>query len=652
MDLANSVFSGSRRIDLIPCTSNEGHLCNIFGDISLWNKCFWQFHLELRELAPGRLSLVEKHEAYIEACTDDNMWEEMQAVVTLLHHLLTRHHCWNLTTALLHLNHLRVLEFQYVTFNRTFIEGLSEFLVSTKSLTTLTMADQRFGCEKNAVAFVQALGRNQSITTLSLDVTPIGVESLDWQPRRPISLQYAVILADYLCGNKTLRTLSVRGGYDGRFTAVAPVVMALGQNDTLTNFSLVRLSVEDEDIELITWLLSQNQTLTSFKMIRCEVRLVSSRSYSSLAALANNKTLEELTLDLPWLKSERRSLFRSLGSNQSLKKVTLERLTDFGDISCGLRDSGVDSTFFIGTHCVLQNTVDALTECKEYSSVIVMSESFATFELLLTTLSLLPSCGHVTSLCLALQPEHFEGRASSLIAQCITGMTALRNLELSIDVTVIEDVCSKARRELAQALSANKTLRTLRVYGPWFGETEEEMLADTLQSSRTLCELYFYPWDHRGVISLMRKLSPNFSSNYSLLVIRVQRSCLINDDWFTIADVVRRNCSLVTRAAHFVMGRRLKYCAAAAELVHSNPGLVEKVQELASVDENEAALRIKTSLRSFSELNDFMRLAGVVKYGVTCHSRDGGQKQLVDIGRDCWLCIRQYLKAGDILDEQ
>ncbi|KAL1483506.1 hypothetical protein MTO96_033138 [Rhipicephalus appendiculatus] len=150
----------------------------------------------------------------------------------------------------------------------------------------------------------------------------------------------------------------------------------------------------------------------------------------------------------------------------------------------------------------------------------------------------------------------------------------------------------------------------------------------------------------------MRKLSPNFSNNYSLLGMRLQLPWHIGGDWYTVAEVIRRNCSLVTRAAHFVTGRRLRYCAEAAELVHSNPGLVEKVQELASVDENDAALRIKTSLRSFSELNDFMRLAGVVKYGVTCHSRDDGQKQLVDIGRDCWLCIRQYLKAGDILDEQ
>uniref|UniRef100_A0A131YNY1 Nlr family card domain protein n=1 Tax=Rhipicephalus appendiculatus TaxID=34631 RepID=A0A131YNY1_RHIAP len=178
------------------------------------------------------------------------------------------------------------------------------------------------------------------------------------------------------------------------------------------------------------------------------------------------------------------------------------------------------------------------------------------------------------------------------------------------------------------------------------------MLADTLQNSRTLCDLSFYPDDYKSAVLLVRKLSPSFSANYTLLSMRLSKRRELGADWFTVADVVRRNFSLVTRAAHFVAGTRHKYCAAAAELVHFNPGLVTKVQELASVDEGEAVLRIKNSLKSFSELDEFMRMAGVVKESVACHRRDDGQTQLVDLGRDCWLCIRQYLKVGDILDPQ
>ncbi|KAH7943630.1 hypothetical protein HPB52_009634 [Rhipicephalus sanguineus] len=698
MALAKSVFCGSRRIDLIPCTNSEGRLCHIFRDISLWNEYIWILDLELRELSPGQLSLVKKHKAYVGAYANiQNMLEQTESVATLLHHLLTRHQCVssavidtsifrhhhqlicdalckslslkklklealqpatpasrNIATALLWLNQLQELEFQYVTFNRYFIDGLSEFLASTRSLTTFAVGHENFCCKDDAVAFAQALGRNQSITTMSFDITLLLTGPL-W-PEMPVSHQHADMLADCLCGNKTLHTLNVRGGYRERFSAVArPIVMALAKNDTLTNLSLVGLSLEDEDIDLITWLLSQNRTLASLKMITCDGRGVSSRAYSNLAALTSDTTLKELTLDLSRFNtSQYLSLFRALASKPSLKKVTLERFNDVdvAEICEAMRETGVQERFFIGTHCVLPNTIDALTECKELSSVIVMSESFDRFELLLTTLSLLPSCGHVTSLCLELRESELRGGAGSLIAQCITGMTALRKLELSTSVCGIGDAFNEARQELAHALSANKSIRRLRVYGPWFGETETETLADTLQASRTLCELYFYPHDDGCVISLMRKLSPNFSTNYSLLDMRVQRPQNAGDDWFTVAGVIHRNCSLVTRASHFVKGRRVKYCAAAAELVHSSPGLVERVQELASVDENEAASLIKISLKSFSELNVFMRLAGVVKCGVTCHSRDDGQKQLVDIFPECWLCIRKYLKVGDILDEQ
>ncbi|KAH8037768.1 hypothetical protein HPB51_017268 [Rhipicephalus microplus] len=697
MDLAESVFIKSHRIDLIPCTSREGHLCHIFGDISLMNQGLWWFNIELRELEPGRLSLVHSDEAYGGVCTRDSfVRKEVQEVVKLLGHLLTFHQCVSsvvitrlifdycpqlicdalrknasltelklyaldtttslersITAALLNLKHLQKLEVKHFVLQRPFIDGLSEFLASTQSLTTFDVAHQFWDSEDDAVAFVQALRRNQSITTLSLDVTLIGTQEPYWRPGMLISHKYVILLADYLYGNKTLRTLTLRGSFGGRFTDVArPVVMGLVKNNTITNLSLFLLPLEDEDIELITWLLSENQTLKSFKMFRCDLPVSSSRFYSNLLTLLGNKTFERLTLDLPWSgKSDRWSLFRTLGSNPSFKKVTFERWRDSA-VSRLLRDNGVQKSFFIGTHCVLQNTEDALTECKDLSSVIVMSESFDRFEQLLTTLSQLPSCSHVTSLCLALLPAHFRGTAGCLISECITGMIALRNLELSIDGTGVGDAFIKARREVAQALSENKTICTLRLYGSWFGRTETEMLADTVQSSRTLCELYLFPCHHIDIITLMQKLVLNISSNYSLLVMRLRAQCAGNDVRFTVSDVIRRNCTLVMRAAHFVCGERLKYCAEAAEMVHWTPGLVDRVQKLASVDENEAVCRIKTSLKSFCELNDFMRLAGVVKYGVTCHSRDDGQKQLVDIGRDCWLCIREYLKVSDILDER
>ncbi|KAL1471654.1 hypothetical protein MTO96_039813 [Rhipicephalus appendiculatus] len=93
----------------------------------------------------------------------------------------------------------------------------------------------------------------------------------------------------------------------------------------------------------------------------------------NLAALTN-ETLEELTLDLlKFSTNEWRCLFRALASNPRLKKVTIPtfKQADVAEICRAARETGVPERFIIGTHYVLENTVDALTECKELSSVAV-----------------------------------------------------------------------------------------------------------------------------------------------------------------------------------------------------------------------------------------------------------------------------------------
>ncbi|KAL3240839.1 hypothetical protein MRX96_047902 [Rhipicephalus microplus] len=194
-----------------------------------------------------------------------------------------------------------------------------------------------------------------------------------------------------------------------------------------------------------------------------------------------------------------------------------------------------------------------------------------------------------------------------------------------------------------QALSINKSIRKLSLGYVDLDDTEAQILVDKLQATRTLCELFLYSSTGESFISFLHKLSPIISSNYTLICLKIQRSIWPYEGAFAVSSAVSRNWSLVTRAAHFVMGMRHRYCASALELVHWNPAVVAKVQELASVDENEAVSRIQNCLKSFSELDDFMRMAGVVKWGVTCDTRDDCRLQLTDLSRDCWLHIREYL---------
>lgn len=701
--LAKSFFSGSSINYRTRCTSSEGRLCDIFRDLNLWNEFFWQVGLELRELSPGQLSLVEMHGAYVPL----EMAEQKQEAATLLNRLLTHHRCvvsvdlngyifkghhqlicdalrkspsirklklclltmntyasQSFAAALPHLNHLEELECRQVHFDRTFLDGLAEFLASTGSLTTLTMSHLHIERE-DAVVILQGLKRNTTITKLSLNTCILS----------PVSSRCGFMFADYLRENQTLRTLSVTSRYLKNVIELRLIIRALFHNHTLSELNLIRFSLDNENIQLITRLLSQNQTLRRFHMVGCvwyerapqccanasmqhmdNFGIVSSRIRPWLVALTENKTLDELTLDMSCFNSDEcRSFFKALASNASLKKITVERLRrkDVAEICRALRETGLRERFFLGIHHVIQDPVATLTECQELSCISVDSTILHDFDPLHTTLCLLPSCSHVTSLCLRVSQELFNKKVSSLIAQYITGTTVLRELELTFFFDSGNwNAVDRPERALVQALSVNTSIRRLFIGGLCFDETETQMLADMLQFSRTLCDLSFYPDDYKSAVLLVRKLSANFANNYTLLSMRLSKRRELGSDWFTVADVVRRNFSLVTRAAHFVMGTRHKYCTAAAELVHFNPGLVAKVQELASVDEKEALLRIKNSLKSYSELDEFMRMAGVVKYSVTCPRRDDGQTQLVDLGRDCWLYIRQYLKVGDILDEQ
>ncbi|KAL1423719.1 hypothetical protein MTO96_020786 [Rhipicephalus appendiculatus] len=674
MASASSYFSGSNINYLEPCTSSEGIVCDIFRHLLLWNEFFWQ--------------------------------ERVHEAATLLHHLLTLHHCvvsvslneyifvghvqlicdtlctspslrklkismehmkiqtsHSVAATLPYLNHLRELNFSLVNLDQTLLESLSHFLASTTSLKTFLMGHLDSSC-KDVVVFLRGLEQNATITELSFRSCLL----------RPIPHRCGPIFADYLRESKILDTLTMLSCNPYDFGDVCLIVGALLANNTLSKLKLFTFGLDDENIQSISRLLCGNQTLKAFNLIDCflyedaqplnagaymqhtaNFGSVSSRILPWLVALTENKTLIELSLDLSWFsRNECKSLFKVIASHESLCKVYghLVRKNDMAAIFEALRNVGWQERFSFYVQHVFQHNVVALTTCERMWRVVVNSYDLGGWESLHSLLGVLSSCKHVTSLTLVLRPQQFSDTTSSFIATYLTSTTALRELQLCFVDFVTWHAFDRPERALVQALSVNKTLYELSIQGLCFDETETRILADMMSSNRTIIFLVFYPDDPRSVISLVQKLSLNFSKNYAALGMRVTRCVELGSDWFTVAGVVQRNNSLATRASHFVMGTEHKYCAVAFELVHFTPGLVAKVKRLASVDENEAELRIKRSLRSISELDVFMRISGVVKNSVTCQTRDDGQVQLVNLNRECWLHIRQYIRMDDILDEQ
>ncbi|KAH7943679.1 hypothetical protein HPB52_009884 [Rhipicephalus sanguineus] len=685
--VANSYFSDSSLNYRAPCTSGEGRMCDIFRDLRIWNEFLWPVGLELREYCPAELSLLEMRDGHVAS----EVPQRKQDAATLFQHLLTYHRCLislelngciftdhyqlicdalsqspslrelklclpsintralqKFTAALPLQNHLEQLECRLPRLDQTFCEGLSEFLGSTVSLTTFTLNVPVLMAHEGRILF-QGLKRNATITTFSLKTH-----------MKPYLNSHGNEFAEYLRDNQTLRTLILSTKQPIDHVEQRLIMHSLFRTTTLSEVKLVGFTMDDHNSGLVALLLRKNQSLRKFRMVKCSLYSdgyppKSVNTHFWPAAVRENKTLEKLTMELSCFNLEQcRSLFEALKYNTTLKNITVERIRpeDAVEICRAMRETGVRERFFLGNPFTVQDPGATLTECRDLSSLDIDSRVLSEFDRFRTALRLLPSCAHVTSLSLVEREELFGNNVTNgLIAQYIAGTTVLRELTLTF-VSRIWDPVDRVERALVQALSVNRSIRRLYINGLCFDESETQLLAETLQSTRTLHDLSFYPEDQQSTVSLVQKLSPNFSTNYTLLGLHVHRHEAVHCDLFTIDDVLGRNASLVSRAAQFVSGRRRRYLAAAAELVHSNSGLVELIRDVTCVNEDEVLSQIRNSLKSYSELDDFMRLAGVVKCGVTCHVRDDGEKQLADIGRDCWLCIRQYLKMGDILDEQ
>ncbi|KAL1436059.1 hypothetical protein MTO96_010815 [Rhipicephalus appendiculatus] len=702
MTSAKGYFSGCAIDYRRPCTSGEGRLCDIFRELPLWNEFFWHVCLQLTELSPGQLSLIETYDMTVPY----GITEQKQQAAALLYHLLTLHRCivsvklndhiirkhdqlicdalrqsssltkldmggygyvgmtasYRLVAVLPHLTQLRELELGILRFGYASTKRLSEFLASTRSLKTLNMAQQYFNWDH---AFYVGGGLKQNVTITTLSLNKSAVDDF-WSSRDDIFA--------YFHEASTLRTLSVTG-FCRNYDKFSLTVESMFLNSTISELNLIDFRMNIGDVQLITTLLIENGTLRSLNFVTCVYKpspeyeadnsviytenfgYVSSRIYPWLVALTKNKTLEELTLSLSWYEAhEWWSFLKALASNASLQKINVSRVPtreDVTEIFRAMRETGVQERFFVGAHHDFEDTVVTLTECKQLSCIEIDSTILPRFEPLLTASCLMQPCSHMTSLCLVLKTGLLDVTVSSLITQCITGAMALRELELTfLHYGPLLNPDHTMQRALVQALSVNKTIRSLYIWGLRFDETETQMLADTLQSSRTLCEFSFFPRDDESTVSFLRQLSPIVSSNYTLLGLHLTERFDLGGEFFTVAEVVRRNNVLVTRATHFVKGTMHKYCAEAFELVHSTPGLLASVQNSASVDENQAALKIRKSLNNVSEIDVFMKVAGVVKVSVECHPRDDGKIQLVDLNRDCWLHIRRYLMVSDILDTQ
>ncbi|KAL1438964.1 hypothetical protein MTO96_047442 [Rhipicephalus appendiculatus] len=156
-------------------------------------------------------------------------------------------------------------------------------------------------------------------------------------------------------------------------------------------------------------------------------------------------------------------------------------------------------------------------------------------------------------------------------------------------------------------------------------------------------------WDAFN-IAFFGYFNPLMASNYNL--IRVHLPSVPGHEGRTLAvqNVARRNYTNLSRATRFVMGHRDPRGARALELMFYCPIFVEMIQEEANLDAGQVVEMISRARKTYDSLDEFMKMAGVVKHGVECYSRSDGKTQLVDLNEYCWLEVRKYLNILHVVD--
>lgn len=663
------------------CTSTESAPCHIVRELYLWNEFLCLIRLELREEAPGKISMVPLDNRG----TEPDNEHQRHVAFTLVYCLLKDHRCvaaaqlppWDLSlkceqliaSGLRSCQLLKTLKLgRYkpliadIAPAIPFLTGLEEFecelregvagfigvvcsLIKKPSpLRALSLTNWKM-CDQEARLLWEALSENDTLTTLCINSSCL----------MPGTVEYSRAFADYLESNSTLETLSITTCMDGRLDKLGFVVNALRLNKSLLNVCLRSFFVDNDAATAIQLYLAENSTLRSFNLEHCvwyeEASGLLYPRYKAdcpdtepdrirpwICTLQKNRSLKEFRLKLvAFSQADCVALFKELAQNSTLNIVIIEDLHAY----CLHR-----------SRCAPSLPADEIfSRCKQVQGIHVSVPDQNDVVWFNTSLRVLLSSTHLTMVKLEFSFVYGEEMASA-VSQYIAQTGVLREFVVDFRKTVValNSGASTWKMIVFKALQQNTSVRKLVVKTGALSDEDADLLADVLRSSKSI-HTFVIDSCAESVELLGNHLSPGFSDNFTLasLGFRVRKMHLTHQ-WFGVKDVVRRNSGLVTRAAYFVAGKDCsRQCIEALEPVAFNPAVREKVCALASVSEKEAGDKVRASMKSLQSMDDFFRAAGVVKDRVACYRSENGSMQLVDLHEDAWLCLRKYLRVAYVL---
>ncbi|XP_070386074.1 uncharacterized protein [Dermacentor albipictus] len=368
-----------------------------------------------------------------------------------------------------------------------------------------------------------------------------------------------------------------------------------------------------------------------------------------------NSTLSHLCIDMRIFgEAECHAFFREVSYNKALKTVvvdTLPCIDGLDRVSRTIRERGLDDRVVVKGHCGHDNTRQ-LQQCPQICNANINAE------ILIANIprSILPSlrvgsgCDQITSLrveCLRCQRNEY-----SALAAYIRGSTTLTEVDIYLNPTYVlwpSSVLRNLEGALVSAVAFNIKLVRVSLKGLQLSYDDLNVLARGFSSSISLTEFTVTP------ACIVYNWSDEMGCNCSVHVAEAFLEAADYKDGALadIQEVARKNASAILDSADFVLGEQNGVEGARAiELMYDHPRLLEMLMEGADVTKAEAKKKIRSALlrvRS-SSIDEFMTMTGVVKEAVQCLSHPGARRrQLADIGHDCWLHIRSFLKIAVVV---
>ncbi|KAH7950479.1 hypothetical protein HPB49_024335 [Dermacentor silvarum] len=479
--------------------------------------------------------------------------------------------------------------------------------------------------------------------------------------------------------NSTLRKLTLKSQhcFDSR-SFLSQLIDAICKINTLVELNadiIVVTNIFACTVALFGNLVTQSATLRSLRLpsTQCECRAKmcnpnlqlpdpKAAQYMEpwLTAMRKPRApLSQLCIDLRTFgEAECHAFFNAVGDNDALKWVVVDSLPDIEwlhKVCATIQDRGLNDRVVIKGHYMHSNT-NQLLKCPQVSCATIggchfMRLRYVNMQPFISALEVVGGCAHVTSLRVIC--DHFDRNVFSALATSIRGPSALSDVDISLRYSGrlrTQQELRDVQAELASALASNLKLVRVSVQGFALSDEDLSVLADGAGKSICLTEFTLTP----TVACLMRtKFNEQERKVYGCSV-RKYESCMgvSNEKNIALASILestRRNASAVSAAAQFVLGEQ--DCVEGArdiELMHDHPRLLEMVMEGADVTKAKATNMISSALRRVHRctLEEFMRMAGVVKERVVCIGHPG--TRLADINHDCWLHILSFLKIGDV----